>query len=457
MKPTATGPGTDAALRLLVVEDDEMQAKLLKANLARAGRLEIQLAHSADDALGEMYRRMPDAVLADVNMPGKGGIALVREIRAFDPSIPVLLMTIGATMDLAIEGIRAGATEFLQKPIDVGAFLALLDRAIRERPVREALQERPDASERFFVGSHPQMDELRRFAEQVARVPNARVLITGESGTGKSLLARSIHELSACTGRLVEINCAALPLHLLETELFGNEKGAFTDARGLKRGLIELADRGTLFLDEIGALPLELQGKLLTFLDGRGFRRIGGTEDLRVATRVITATNEDLRRRVRERTFREDLFYRLDIASIEVPSLRQMPSIIPDLVERFVAEIADSLTRATPPIDPGCIPALIAYPWPGNMRELRNSIERALIFHGAGPLYLRPPGNLPLDQLTSPANGLALPTGLTLEEVERRYLESTIQAMEGTSLGEIADRLGISRKTLWDKRRRYGI
>lgn len=465
--PPPSNPPELSPLRLLVVDDDEIQRKLLKANLARVD-LEIELANSAEEALSSIFRRAPDAVLSDVSMPGKSGIDLVREVRVFDKTLPIMLMTIGSTVDLAIEGIRAGATEFLQKPVNVQALWALMERALRERPLREALEQRPPSASELFTGTHPRLDEMRRFAEHVARLPNARVLITGESGTGKSLLARAIHDLSGTPGRFMEVNCAALPANLLETELFGYEKGAFTDARTTKRGLIELADRGTLFLDEIATLPLELQAKLLTFLDGRPFRRVGGTEDLKVSTRIVAATNEDLQMRIREQTFREDLFFRLNIASVKVPALRDMPEIIPELAERFVGDISESFTRPPPALDPTCFRLLSSYEWRGNVRELRNTIERALIFHGSGPLHLRPPGDQagPVDPVArgdqgapdaGNSAGVILPPGLTLEEVERRYLAATLSDMEGTSLVQIAEQLDISRKTLWEKRRRYDL
>jgi two-component system, NtrC family, response regulator AtoC len=453
MPPQAAG-----VLRLLVVEEDGLEAGLLKASLGRGGRLHVELASSAKEAAAAIACWVPDVVLADVTLPDRRGIDLVREVRVFHPTLPVLLMAREASVDLVVEGMRAGATEFLQKPLNVEAVLALLDRAVRERPLRQAAEERGAASPaRLLTGTHPRLDSLREFARHLAALPCARILITGESGTGKSLLARVIHELGSSRGRFIDVNCAALPPALLETELFGHEKGAFTDARSARSGLVEMADRGTLFLDEIGTLPLELQGKLLTFLDGRGFRRVGGTEDVVVNTRIITATNENLPARVRERSFREDLFYRLDVASVEVPPLREMPGIVPELAERFVADVAEGFARAVPPIDASCMPALQAYHWPGNVRELRNTVERALIFHGAGALKLLPPATPARAESSATAAGVLLPNGMSLDEVERHYLEATLNEMDGAPLADVAARLGISRKTLWDKRRRYGI
>jgi DNA-binding NtrC family response regulator len=299
----------------------------------------------------------------------------------------------------------------------------------------------------------PVMDEVRRFAERVAKVPYARVLITGESGTGKSLLARVIHDLSGAHGRFVEVNCAALPAPLLETELFGHEKGAFTDAKALKRGLIEIADGGTLFLDEIGTMSLELQAKLLLFLEGRVIRRVGGVRAIPVRTRVVTATSVDLRARVREHTFREDLFYRLDVASVAMPTLRSMPAVIAPLAERFARDICAELGRPAPVMTERSFERLATYPWPGNARELRNAVERALIFSDGGVLEVRPPAGA--DRAADVPDGVVLARGLTLDEVERRYIDAMLASGFG-GLKDVAERLGISRKTLWEKRRRRG-
>jgi DNA-binding NtrC family response regulator len=450
-----------SALTLLVVDDDLLQARLIKGNLERPGRIAVEVAGSADAALARLAGGPLDAVLTDLSMPEMDGIELVRRIRESDPLLPVIIMTAHATLERAVEGIRAGATDFLQKPVNVSALLTLVERAVAERPRREgrsALQERRavGGAGNLIFGEHARLDAVRHFALQLARAPDSRVLITGESGTGKSLLARMIHDLSDASGRFVEVNCAALPPQLLESELFGHEKGAFTDAKALKRGLIEVADRGTLLLDEIGTLPLELQAKLLLFLESREIRRVGGSTPIRVRTRVIAATNDDLRQRVRERAFRQDLLYRHDVAAIEMPPLREMPGVIGELAERFVRQVAAELGRAAPQIAGPSLAALVAYSWPGNARELRNAVERALIFHAGGPLEIRPPAFVGDPDATDAASGVALPHGLTLDEVERRYLAAALEA-NGRDLADLAAQLGISRKTLWEKRRRYGL
>jgi DNA-binding NtrC family response regulator len=446
-------------LRVLLVDDDTLQARLLKAHVDRPGRLHAVVVGSAQEALEAFAAGGIDAVVSDVLMPGTDGIELVRRIRALDAHIPLILASNSATLERAVEGMRAGATDFVQKPVNATLLAALLQRAVEERPLRARLEAaRPSPGEpetgRYLAGDHPSLDAVREFAAQVAQNPLGRALILGESGTGKSVLARAIHELSATPGSFVQINCAALPAQLLESELFGHEAGAFTDARTLKRGLAEVADRGTLFLDEIDALPLELQAKLLVFLETREVRRIGSLRAVPVRTRVITATGADLRRLARERAFRPDLLYRLDVASVEMPPLRSMPGVIPQLVRRFLHELAEEYGHVPPELDEGCLEALARYPWPGNARELRNAVDRALMSHRTGRLRVSAPaaeagaGPLP--------GGLALEPGLTLEEVERRYLEATLRQGSG-DFATLAARLGISRKTLWDKRRRYGL
>jgi two-component system, NtrC family, response regulator AtoC len=447
-------------LRLLIVEDDPLHARLLRANLDRPGSIRSEIAPSAEAALDELARSRFDAVLTDLALPGVDGIELVQRVRATDASLPLVIMTAYASVERAVEGMRQGATDFIAKPVNVGVILAIVERALaataagatdsRDRPASEA------SGAAFIRGDAAALDEVRRFAARIAAAPGARVLLTGESGTGKSLLARAIHGLSGAKGRFVEVNCAALPPHLLESELFGHEKGAFTDARERKRGLIEEADGGTLLLDEIGAMPLELQAKLLLVLESRAIRRVGGVSSIPVRVRVIAATNEDLRRLARERAFRQDLLYRLDVASIEMPPLRSMPSAIPDLARHFVTEICVEHERPAPAISERSLGRLVEHPWPGNVRELRNAIERALIFHAHGALEIVPPLAAPASATAAAEGALSLEPGLTLDEVERRYLAAALASGNGGLVG-IASRLGISRKTLWDKRRRFGL
>ena len=449
-------PAPPRVLRVLVVDDDLLLARLVKANLDRPGRVAAEAVGSAEEALERLSRGGWDAVLSDLVMPGMGGMELVRRAGEAAPGVPVLIMTAHASIEGAVEGIRAGAADFLRKPVDAGEVLALVERAVAERAgeADPAAAGPPAGAGDALWGSDPRLEEVRRIARRLAASPDSRLLITGESGTGKSLLARLVHDLSGAAGRFVEVNCAALPPLLLESELFGHEKGAFTDAQALKRGLIETAEGGTLFLDEIGAMPLELQAKLLLVLETREIRRVGGVHPIPVRTRVIAATNRDLRRAVAERTFRHDLLYRLDVVSVEMPPLREMPSVVAELAERFTRGICADQRRPVPPLTPASFARLAGCPWPGNARELRNAVERALVFHAGGPFEVLPPER-PLEPCGE-AGGITLPPGLTLDEVERRYLRFALERGPA-ELREVAESLGMSRKTLWEKRRRFGL
>ncbi|MEW5928882.1 MAG: sigma-54 dependent transcriptional regulator [Gemmatimonadota bacterium] len=451
-------PASPAVLRVLVVDDDLLLARLVKANLDRPGRVAAEAVGSAEEALERLARGGWDAVLSDLVMPGMGGMELVRRAGEAAPGVPVLIMTAHASIEGAVEGIQAGAANFLRKPVDAGEVLALIERAVAERageedPPAAGPPAGPGPADALW-GSDPRLEGVRRIARRLAASPDSRLLITGESGTGKSLLARLVHDLSGAAGRFVEVNCAALPPLLLESELFGHEKGAFTDAQALKRGLIETAEGGTLFLDEIGAMPLELQAKLLLVLETREIRRVGGVHPVPVRTRVVAATNRDLRRAVAERTFRPDLLYRLDVVSVEMPPLREMPSVVVELAERFTRAVCADQRRPVPPLGPASFARLAGYPWPGNARELRNAVERALVFHSGGPFEVLPPER-PLEPCGE-AGGITLPPGLTLDEVERRYLRFALERGQA-ELREVAESLGISRKTLWEKRRRFGL
>jgi DNA-binding NtrC family response regulator len=448
-------------LSLLVVDDDPLKADLLRRSLERTPGVTVEQAGSALEAATILTHRLFDAVLTDLVMPGMDGIDLVRRIRATDPGLPILILTGNATVERAVEGIRAGATDFLQYPVNPQALLSLIQRAVAERPVREEIADRRTTAARatgpdYLTGSHPRLEAIRAFSEQIAGVPFALLLITGESGTGKTHVARAIHERSGARGRFVQVNCAALTPQLLESELFGHERGAFTDARQLKRGLAEVAQNGTLLLDEIGAMPLDLQSKLLVFLDTQEIRRVGGVQSIPVRTRVIAATNEDLEARIAERTFREDVYYRLAVATIEMPSLRDLPTVIPELAAAFVRQVCASNQRAVPPLTAHSFEALQDYPWPGNARELRNAVERALIFHSAGPLVVQPPQLKARRDATLPLEGLVISRGLTLEEVDRRYMQDALEANQ-QQMTLTARQLGISRKSLWERRRRYGL
>jgi DNA-binding NtrC family response regulator len=452
---------------ILLVDDDPGQLALVTAVLERGRRFRTVASTSPLEGLDLARTEAPDFAVIDVDMPEMDGIELTGVLREEFPSMPVIVLTgrdDNATADAAY---AAGATDFAVKPLDPNLLLARIEHALKKAPERElgrkANRSRTTAE---VLGSHPRVQEVRVFITNVASVPGIAVLLLGESGTGKNLAARAIHGATDDDeARFVEVNCAALPANLLEAELFGYEKGAFTDARQAKQGLVEVASGGTLFLDEIGTLSLELQAKLLTFLESRTFRRVGGTTDRSVELRVVAATNANLQEEIAAGRFREDLYYRLNVARFTLPALREIRSDVPALARHFVARAADYFRKPVPVVDEESLGRLMEYDWPGNARELRNVVERALIFSKGPILRLDVPtaispstasGSTSDSGPATPGAGLSLPLGLTLEEVERRYIEATLAAHDG-QVAQAAAELGVTRKVLWTRRKRLGI
>ncbi len=452
--------------RIYVLDDDLVYAKLLAANLGPAGRVRTRVFDRPEELLAQHTEEAADAVITDLVMPDVSGVEVTRRLRASDPHLPIFVLTGHADIASAIEALKAGATEYLTKPVNMDELMTLLRRALAERPLLEAGASLEQArGEQFSVqailGAHPKVDAVRAFVLKMAAVPRPTVLLLGESGTGKNLVARAIHYSSPhSAGKFVEINCSALPATLLEAELFGYKKGAFTDAREAKRGLIEVADGGTLFLDEIAELGPELQAKLLNVLESRRFRRLGGTEELEVALRLVTATNRDLEQLVQAGRFRSDLYYRISVASTTLPPLREIKSDIALLTEHFRQLFAQEFKKKIDSVDRAALDALQAWGWPGNVRELRNVIERAMIFTD-GPTVTRadlpPLGPLAPDAARRPrGKTVSLPKGLTLAAAEREYIRLTLEETDG-DVQRAAELLGISRKNLWEKRKKYGL
>lgn len=461
--------------QVYILDDDATFAELLRANLGRAGEFRSRVFTDPREFLEATAETRPDAVLTDLHMPGVSGIEVTRSLRAESLDLPIFVLTSDGELESAIEALKAGASEYITKPVNVSELTTLLRKALADRPlIEEARSERARQKKRYsstaMLGAHPRVEEARAFVERLADLPTTTVLLLGESGTGKNLAARAIHFSGSGTrGRFVEVNCAALPAHLLEAELFGYMKGAFTDARENKTGLAELADGGTLFLDEIGELPLELQVKLLSFLESRTFRRLGGTREIDVHLRLIAATNRDLEQAVAEGRFREDLYYRISVATQVLPPLREVLSDLPLLAHHLATDLAREAGRAFSGFTPGALARLGGWHWPGNVRELRNVVERALLFSTDGRIdeslipMLTGPGSEGSEAV--PAGGgcegrgvdeVRLPHGLTLGEVERSYIERAL-AFHGGQIAATADSLGISRKNLWEKRKRHGL
>ncbi len=451
--------------KIYILDDDLSYAKLLAVNLGPAGRFRHEVFDDAEKLLDRRAEEPPDAVITDLVMPGMSGIEVTRRLRRTDPHLPIFVLTAHAEIDTAIEALKAGANEYLTKPVNIDELTTHLRRALKERPLREEASSLEKGRHQEFsvgaiLGQHPRIEEVRQFVRRIADIPRPTVLLLGESGTGKNLVAQAIHYSSPhSNGRFVEINCSALPTQLLESELFGHQKGAFTDARESKRGLAEVADGGTLFLDEISDLPLELQGKLLNFLESRRFRRVGGTEELEVDLRLITATNSDLEEAVREGRFRTDLYYRISVATHTLPPLREVKADIPSLADHFREVFSREFRKKIGSVSPEGLEALKGWNWPGNVRELRNVIERAMIFADGQVLHradLPELGGEIVPAHPESVNEFKVPKGRTLADAEKEYIRRTV-AECGGSIQRAAEILGISRKNLWEKRKKYGL
>jgi DNA-binding NtrC family response regulator len=376
-----------SAPRVVLVDDDPMFRRALTAALEERGYPVVGL-DGEGDVREAVVAAAPDVILLDLNLPGREGMDLLRELAGLDA--PVIMVTGTEDVSTAVRAIRAGAFDYVTKPVQPAEIAVSIDRAARtgrvsrERDLYRALSERRYS---FVESRNARMRGIYDLARKVAASETTTVLIQGESGTGKEHVANLIHQLSPRGEKpFLEINCASLPEHLLESELFGHEKGAFTDASARKRGLLELADGGTLFLDEVGEMALNIQVKLLRVLERMTFRRVGGTEDIRVSVRIISATNRDLARQVKAGEFREDLFFRLKVVPIELPPLRERPEDLPALVEHFVREFSVAFGKRFAGVADEAMAAMRSYEWPGNIRELRNCMERAVLLHEGGVL-----------------------------------------------------------------------
>jgi DNA-binding NtrC family response regulator len=442
--------------RLLIVEDDAAQRLGLQKLLSSWG-FDVDVARDGREALARINDLRPAIVLSDLVMPNMGGIDLLRALKQDDADVTLVLLTAQGSVETAVEAIKQGAYDYLTKPVDPQRLRIVLDQIARRndtlrevRALRRQLQERGTFGR--LVGASLEMRRIYRVIEQAAPT-SASVLIHGESGTGKELVAQTLHQLSPRASQpFVPLNCAAIPDTLLESELFGHEKGAFTGAIARRAGAFELAHRGTLFLDEIAEMTPATQAKLLRVLQERSFKPLGGNREQSVDIRVIAATNQDPPDAVKQNRLREDLFYRLNVFLIPLPPLRDRKDDIPLLVQAFIAEFNDRHGRSVAGGSDETMRALERYHWPGNVRELRNVIERATIV-AKGPWI--EPGDLP--ELASapdpaPAAGGAsgLTPGTTVDEAERQLIEITLQHTNGNKT-RAADLLGISLKTLHNK------
>ena len=441
-------------IRVLTVDDEEPFRRLLKKELSRKGFL-ADVAPDAETALELLRDNAYDVVLLDILMPGMDGIAMMKKLKA-DPAAPSIIVLTGrATVETAVEAMKHGAYDYLTKPYKLEELVILINRAFeygrlkkQNRQFQQELirQERPVE----FVGRSLKIRSILRLIEKTAPT-DSTVFIQGESGTGKELVANTVWRYSRRSGfPFVALNCATLSENLIESELFGHEKGAFTSAYQAKYGIVEVADKGTLFLDEIGELPLGLQAKLLRFLDSGEFRRVGGNKTLTVDVRVIAATNKELSGSVRDGKFRQDLFYRLNVINIAVPPLRERREDIDELSGYFLKKFSRKLNKNISDLSEEALAALNGYSWPGNVRELENVIERAVILCDSDTVG---PGDLSMPISYAVKEDGSHPS---LEDMERDYILKVLDEAGGNQ-SKASQLLGIDRKTLYLKLKRYGI
>lgn len=434
--------------RVLIVDDEVNALDALDDLLCEEG-YKTETARDGLEAMAKLDSFDPEVVLTDLKMPRMDGLELLVRGKVKAPTAAFVVMTAFGSIDTAIEAIKRGAENYLTKPLDLDALGAIVERAMEKAKLsaeaaslRERLEKRYSFGE--IIGDHPSMQRLLKMVGQVAS-SRATVLICGETGTGKELIAAAIHQKSKRKdGPLVRLNCAALAESLLESELFGHERGAFTGAIGRREGRFEQADGGTLFLDEVSEIPLPVQVKLLRFLQEREFERVGGNDTLQVDVRVVAATNRDLMGLVEQGTFREDLYYRLNVIRLDMPPLRQRMSDVPPLAMHFLRRFARENEREIEGLTDDAMRALVSYSWPGNVRELENAIERAVVLTMGSTIEaeLLPQGAPP----KAAAGGLDLMVpGLTLADLERIVIEKTLEAVDG-STAKAAELLGISRR-----------
>jgi NtrC-family two-component system response regulator AlgB len=438
---------------ILVVDDDRNIRRMIAAALEPGGYRVIE-AENAEQALRLVADNRPGLVLTDVRMAGMNGFHLLQELKRGDPALPVMMMTAYASIPDAVEAMRHGAYDYISKPFSAEHIRRVIARALELKMLRAENRSLRGKLERLsqplpLLTLGPQSRKIAELAAQVA-LSDATVLITGESGTGKSLLAAHIHRMSPRReGPFVEVACTTLSEHLLESELFGHVRGAFTGAIKDKPGRLEAAHRGTVLLDEIGDLPPTLQSKLLRFLQEKTFERVGGNETIAVDARIIAATNQNLEQQVHDKRFREDLYYRINVIEIHVPPLRERTGEIIALAGHFIERFAEAHHRPALALADDARAALTAYPWPGNVRELRNLIERTVVLSRGDVITL---ADLPDKILATPGQE---ERGVSLEEIERRHIELVME--QAVTLEEAADQLGINVATLWRKRRKYGL
>ena len=426
--------------KILVVDDEHLIRWSLEQNLKKQG-YEVMTAGSGEDALRLLREETPDLMLLDIQLPGINGLEVLEKVKEMEEEIVVIMVTALGILETAIKAMRMGAYDYINKPFNLDELAIVIRKALETNELkREVAHLRSEQTRKYgignIIGQSKHMKNVLTMVEKIARSDTSTVLIQGESGTGKELIAKAIHyESSRADKPFMAINCAAVPETLLESELMGHEKGAFTDAKLLKKGLFELADGGTIFLDEIGDMTPGMQAKLLRVLEERSFRRVGGTRDVQVDVRIVSATNKDLLKAIEEKVFRNDLYYRIQVIPIYLPPLRERKDDIIPLAEHFINHFNREFAKNVKSISKMAEKFLTEYSWPGNIRELKNVIERAIILENEETLLLE---HLP-QEIVAKTGGAAAsssgfrlpPEGIDIEDVERELIRQALEISEG--------------------------
>jgi two-component system, NtrC family, response regulator AtoC len=455
----------------ILIVDDERNTRDVLGRMMRRD-FDVTLAADGTEAVNLIQRRNFDIVMTDLQMPGGGGMSVLHATREKVPSPPCIVLTAYGSIETAVNAVKGGAADFITKPVNFDHLKIKIDQLLESGRLREENKElrekiSEDTSEPKIIANSTAMSEVLNMVKQIAP-SRSTVLITGESGTGKEVIANELHRLSGRSGRIIPVHCAALPPNLLESELFGHEAGAFTGAIESRKGRFELADGGTLFLDEIGEIDPQIQVKLLRVLETRCFERVGGVEPISVDVRLISATNRNLTAMVREGTFREDLFFRLDVVTVDMPPLRKREGDIPLLVKIFIDEFAADNARGEMVITPEAVELLCGYAWPGNIRELRNCIERMVVLCRKNeltvkdlPSSIRNPASIvksskvPVVEVVEASPADSAPD-LNLDHNEKHLIQQALDECDGNRT-KAAQKLGISRRTLHRKLNQFDI